>query len=114
MLHQARDNGSRINTTFGWEDDDNIGTSHNVLLFGDQHETFGTTVMLYEVMESNWSLMHDRECLSQHCPRVSVCAWVILEVIVEQPVPVPSLSCHCTRDRARACACALVIVPLSP
>ena len=100
MLHRARDNGSRINTTFGWEDDDNIGTSHNVLLFGDQHETFGTTVMLYEVMESNRSLVHDCECLTQHCSRVSVCACVI----VEQPVPVPSLSCHCARDRARACA----------
>jgi hypothetical protein len=25
-------------------DDDNIGTSHDVLLFGDQHEMFGTTV----------------------------------------------------------------------
>jgi len=36
--------GSRINTTFGWGDDDNIGTSHDVLLFGDQHEMFGTTV----------------------------------------------------------------------
>ena len=37
--------GSMINTTFGWGDDDNIGTSHDVLLFGDQHETFGTTVI---------------------------------------------------------------------
>ena len=30
-------NGSMIITTFGWEDDDNISTSHVVLLFGDQH-----------------------------------------------------------------------------
>jgi hypothetical protein len=44
MLHRARYNGSMINTTFGWEDDDNIGTYHDVLLFGDQHEMFGTTV----------------------------------------------------------------------
>ena len=64
MLHRARCNGSRINTTFGWEDDDNIGTSHDVLLFGDQNETFGTTVMLYEVMESDCSLVHDREYVS--------------------------------------------------
>ena len=26
-----------IITTYGWEDDDNIGTSHIVLLIGDQH-----------------------------------------------------------------------------
>ena len=108
MLHRARCNGSRINTTFGWEDDDNIGTSHDVLLFGDQHETFRTTVMLYEVMESDWSLVLDQEYVSQCCSRVSVCACKILE----QPVPVPLLSCHCARDRACACACALVIVPL--
>ena len=81
MLHRPRYNGSRIKTAFGWEDDDNIGISHSILLFGDQHETFGTTVM-----ESNRSLVHDRECLSQHCSRVSVCACVI----VEQSVPVPS------------------------
>ena len=43
---------------------DNIGTYHNVLLFCDQHETFGTTVMLYEVMESDRSLVHDREYVS--------------------------------------------------
>ena len=49
-----------MNTTFGWEDDDYIGTYHNVLLFGDQHETFGMTVMLFEVMESDQSLVHDR------------------------------------------------------
>jgi hypothetical protein len=109
MLHRTRYNGSRINTTFGWEDDDNIGTSHYVLLFGDQHETFGTSKMLNEVMESNRSLVHDRECLSQHCSRVSDC---LACVIVEQPVPVPSLLCHRARDRAHACARALVIVPL--
>ena len=53
-----------MNTTFEWEDEDNIGTYHDVLLFGDQHETFGTTVMLYEVMKSNRSLVHDREYVS--------------------------------------------------
>ena len=55
-----------MNTTFGWEDDDNIGTYHNVLLFGDQHETFGKTVMLYELMESYWSLVHDWEYVSHN------------------------------------------------
>ena len=62
MLHQAWYNGSRIITTFGWEDDDNIDTSHAVLLFGDQHLTmFGTTAMPYEVMKSDWSLVLDQE-----------------------------------------------------
>jgi hypothetical protein len=103
MLHQARCNGSRINTTFRWEDDDKIGTSHNVLLFGDQHETFRTTVMV-----SDWSLVHDQDYVSQCCSRVSVCACKILK----QPVPVPSLSCHCACDRARSCARAILIVPL--
>ena len=43
-----------IITTFGWEDDDNIDTSHVVLLFGDLHlVTFGTAVMPYEVMKSD-------------------------------------------------------------
>ena len=37
--------GSGLNTTFGWGDDDSIGTSHDVLLFDDQHETFGPTVI---------------------------------------------------------------------
>ena len=60
MLHQACYNDSMIITTFGWEDDDNIDTSHVVLLFVDQHlATFGTTVMPYEVMKSDWSLVHD-------------------------------------------------------
>ena len=60
MLHRAWYIGSRIITTFGWEDDDIIDTSHVILLFGDQQlETFGTTVMPYEVMKSDWSLVHD-------------------------------------------------------
>ena len=53
-----------MNTTFGWEDDDNIGTYHDVILFGDQPETFGTTVMFFEEMESEQSLVHDREYVS--------------------------------------------------
>jgi len=65
MLHRAWYNGSMIITTFGWEDDDNIDTSHVILLFGDQHlATFRTTVMPYEAMKSDWSLVHDWEYFS--------------------------------------------------
>ena len=58
--------GSMINTTFGWEDDDNISTYHDVILFGDQHETFGTTVCFRKRWSpiGLWCMIKGREYVS--------------------------------------------------